>query len=79
MGSLLTKMAARPKLRILCFGDSLTAGYSSLGTIYTPYNTKLEQMLAMAFPDLRIETEEDGESGGTVKYGFLKRMVAHCG
>jgi lysophospholipase L1-like esterase len=72
-------MAARPKLRILCFGDSLTAGYSGLGTVFHPYNEKLEQMLAMAFPHLDIETVEDGLSGATVLAGFRPRMVDQCG
>lgn len=85
LGRALSKMAAalrpkpKPKLRVLCFGDSLTAGYSAMGAIHHPYNEKLEQMLAMAFPDLDIETAEDGESGATVMYGFLNRMQNQCG
>ncbi|KAK4153553.1 SGNH hydrolase-type esterase domain-containing protein [Chaetomidium leptoderma] len=69
-------MTARPKLRILCFGDSLTAGYACYGTIHHPYNEKLEHMLCMAFPDLKIETAEDGVSGATVRNGFQTRMNA---
>lgn len=79
MGSLLAKMSGRPKLRILCFGDSLTAGYSSWGAVFHPYSEKLEHMLSMAFPDLKIETVEDGVSGDTVKFGFLGRMNEQCG
>lgn len=79
MGSLLAKMSTRPKLRILCFGDSLTAGYSCWGTIFHPYQEKLEHMLTMAFPDLKIETVEDGVSGASVKFGFQTRMNAQCG
>ncbi|KAK3902468.1 SGNH hydrolase-type esterase domain-containing protein [Staphylotrichum tortipilum] len=70
-------MAARPRLRILCFGDSLTNGYSCMGAIHHPYCEKMEHMLTMAFPDLKIETEEDGMSGATVKHGFQTRMNAH--
>jgi len=70
-------MAARPKLRVLCFGDSLTAGYASMGCVYHPYRLKLEQMLAMAFPDTSIETIDDGRPGDTVKYGFLGRIQKH--
>lgn len=71
-------MAARPKLRILCFGDSLTNGYSAMGAIHHPYCENMENMLTMAFPDLKIETEEDGMSGSTVKHGFQTRMNAQC-
>lgn len=78
MGTLLAKMTSRPKLRVLCFGDSLTAGYASWGAVHHPYNEKLEEMLSMAFPDLKIETEEDGLSGATVKHGFQTRMNAQC-
>ncbi|KAK4197794.1 SGNH hydrolase-type esterase domain-containing protein [Triangularia verruculosa] len=67
-------MAARQKLRILCFGDSLTAGYSDLGCIYHPYHAKMGQMLAMAFPDHDITIVERGDIGDTVKTGFLTRM-----
>ncbi|KAK4034061.1 SGNH hydrolase-type esterase domain-containing protein [Parachaetomium inaequale] len=69
-------MTARPRLRILCFGDSLTAGYASWGAIHHPYNEMLESMLSMAFPDLKIVTAEDGLSGATVKHGFQTRMNA---
>ena len=79
MGKLLSKMTSRPKLRILCFGDSLTAGYASWGAVHHPYNAKMEEMLSMAFPDLAVETEEDGVSGATVKFGFQPRMDAQCG
>jgi hypothetical protein len=71
-------MAARPKLRVLCFGDSLTAGYASMGCVYHPYRLKLEQMLEMAFPDMEIQTVDDGRPGDTVKFGFLKRMQSNC-
>ncbi|KAK4171619.1 SGNH hydrolase-type esterase domain-containing protein [Triangularia setosa] len=67
-------MAARQKLRILCFGDSLTAGYSYLGSSYHPYHVKMDQMLAMAFPDYEITTDERGKPGDVVKTGFLTRM-----
>ncbi|KAK4682682.1 hypothetical protein QC764_118180 [Podospora pseudoanserina] len=67
-------MAARQKLRILCFGDSLTAGYSYLGSTYHPYHFKMDQMLAMAFPDYEITTVERGKCGDMVRNGFLTRM-----
>ncbi|KAJ4290102.1 hypothetical protein N0V88_006608 [Collariella sp. IMI 366227] len=36
----------------------------------------MEQMLAMAYPELRFETVEDGMSGSTVKHGFQNRINA---
>jgi len=71
-------MAARQKLRILCFGDSLTEGYSSSGLVFHPYHVKLQQMIEMAFPEIDIEIVEDGRSGDLVKYGFLSRMQDNC-
>ncbi|KAK0730855.1 SGNH hydrolase-type esterase domain-containing protein [Lasiosphaeris hirsuta] len=68
-------MAGRQKLRILCFGDSLTAGYTQMGSVYHPYEETLQQMLEMAFPDVDIETVEDGKPGDTVKHGFLPRIL----
>ncbi|KAK3330776.1 SGNH hydrolase-type esterase domain-containing protein [Apodospora peruviana] len=70
-------MASRQKLRILCFGDSLTAGYSSMGAIYHTYETMLVQFLEMAFPELDVETVEDGVPGSVVKYDFKSRMEEH--
>ncbi|KAK0628401.1 SGNH hydrolase-type esterase domain-containing protein [Bombardia bombarda] len=67
-------MAARQKLRILCFGDSLTAGYSAMGSVYHPYEKMLVQMLEMAFPDMDVETVEDGKPGCTVKFAYLDRI-----
>ncbi|KAL2199507.1 SGNH hydrolase-type esterase domain-containing protein [Corynascus similis CBS 632.67] len=69
-------MTGRPKLRILCFGDSLTAGYSGWGSVHHPYSEMLENMLSMAYPDLNIITVEDGLSGSTVRNGFQARMDA---
>lgn len=68
------------KLRILCFGDSLTEGYSGWGSSFTPYSTKLEEMLRMAFPDVDVEIVTDGLSGDLVTGSgeFLERMQSHC-
>ncbi|KAL8930083.1 MAG: hypothetical protein Q9172_000168 [Xanthocarpia lactea] len=37
-------------LRILCFGDSLTAGYSSWGYSHYPYAAQIREELRKAFP-----------------------------
>ncbi|KAK4189040.1 SGNH hydrolase-type esterase domain-containing protein [Podospora australis] len=64
------------QLRLLCFGDSLTAGYSEMGSVFHPYESKMSQMLAMAFPDISFQTDIRGISGDTVSRGYLKRMEA---
>ena len=68
------------KLRILCFGDSLTEGYSGWGSRFTPYSTKLGEMLRMAFPDVEVEIVTDGLSGDLVTGtgSFLPRFKSHC-
>ncbi|KAL8417486.1 hypothetical protein RB594_001234 [Gaeumannomyces avenae] len=69
---------ARNKLRILCFGDSLTAGYASLGTVYRPYSEQMVELLRPALPDVEIETVVDGRPGDTTT-GFLSRLDPHFG
>ncbi|EON96515.1 putative gdsl-like lipase protein [Phaeoacremonium minimum UCRPA7] len=67
-------------LRILCFGDSLTAGYYNYGTAYEPYKDAMSTKLSKAFPNLQIDTEEDGLSGDLVNNPggrFLRRIEKH--
>ncbi|KAK7744844.1 hypothetical protein SLS53_003077 [Cytospora paraplurivora] len=65
----------RRSLRILCFGDSLTSGYSQLGTIAHPYSVSLARVLSTAFPRLNIEAHTDGLPGDAVVTGrFLGRI-----
>lgn len=65
------------KLRILCFGDSLTSGYSRSGLASHPYDERLVQDLKVARPELEIETTEDGRPGDLTGF-FLSRCVNHC-
>jgi len=62
-------------LQILCFGDSLTEGYSMFGMKYTPYSetlqTRLDEQLGSEW---KVEIETDGVSGELVTAGFRKRM-----
>lgn len=60
-------MAQRP-LRILCFGDSLTAGYTASGLKYHPYHKVLGRKLREAFPGLRVEISSDGLDGGLTQH-----------
>ncbi|TLS24576.1 hypothetical protein PpBr36_08817 [Pyricularia pennisetigena] len=66
------------KLRILCFGDSLTSGYSRSGLVSHPYEQKLVQELKVARPELEIETTEDGIPGDLTGF-FVSRCLEHFG
>ncbi|TAQ87696.1 Nucleoside-triphosphate phosphatase [Chlorociboria aeruginascens] len=71
-----TAPAPNSPLRILCFGDSLTEGYSRYGTLMTPYSRTLFQHLTACFPDRKITVYTDGLSGDLVvpPGRFLRRM-----
>ena len=65
-------------VRILCFGASITAGWSQLGLRYYPYATTLEARLKEAFPDRNFSIQVDGLPGDTVIQGqYVKRLHSH--
>jgi lysophospholipase L1-like esterase len=59
--------------KILCFGDSLTAGYMSMGTKYHPYSLKLQELLNKRYPN-KYEVITLGYPGATVVNDFEKRF-----
>jgi len=65
-------------LKILCFGDSLTAGYSNYGTNYHPYAEHLKLALQVAFPSTSIETVVEGMSGAQVRGQYTGRLNRVC-
>ncbi|KAG0650846.1 hypothetical protein D0Z07_2285 [Hyphodiscus hymeniophilus] len=64
----------RPPLSILCFGDSLTEGYSQFGLSMTPYSKTLKTILldTNAWSKSKIEIVTDGVSGDRVVHGQFK-------
>ncbi|ROT37337.1 GDSL-like Lipase/Acylhydrolase [Sodiomyces alkalinus F11] len=65
----------RRSLRILCFGDSLTAGYSHHGAVYHPYAEVLDEKLKAAFPNTDITILENGMPGDIVSTeAFIQRL-----
>ncbi|KAL8715568.1 MAG: hypothetical protein Q9220_000904 [cf. Caloplaca sp. 1 TL-2023] len=67
------------KLRILCFGDSLTAGYSSYGMEHYPYAEQVEGRLKEALPETQTTVDVSGLSGDRVIAGsYLRRMQGMC-
>ncbi|KAL9027065.1 MAG: hypothetical protein Q9196_004354 [Gyalolechia fulgens] len=66
-------------LRILCFGDSLTAGFSDYGYSHYPYAIRLREKLKGALPDVEATVDVAGLSGDQVIAGqFLTRMEGIC-
>lgn len=65
----------RRSLRVLCFGDSLTAGFSSYGTVFHPYAEALEEKLAAAFPDTDVTVIENGMPGEIVSTEAFSRRL----
>jgi lysophospholipase L1-like esterase len=57
-------------LKILCFGDSLTEGYTLHGTSYAPYSNTLEKVLyeKLSGEEWDISVEEQGVSGDLVMF-----------
>lgn len=65
-------------LRILCFGDSLTAGYTSGGWEFYPYADHLRVGLQHMLSTLDIEIDVEGRSGDQVRGSYLHRIKAKC-
>ena len=66
-------------LRILCFGDSLTAGYTHYGLEHYPYSDFLGTTLKKFLPSTKIRIDTAGLSADRVKAGsFLRRIESKC-
>lgn len=66
-------------LRILCFGNSLTAGHTRYGLEHYPYADVLETTLQKFLPSTKITIEISGLSGDRVIHGqFSSRMEGKC-
>ncbi|RDA83033.1 hypothetical protein CP532_6886 [Ophiocordyceps camponoti-leonardi (nom. inval.)] len=67
---------SRPQLRILCFGDSLTSGYSGMGHLPSqPYSRSLSAILRAALPAYAFDVVDDGVPGDCVTGpGFRRRL-----
>lgn len=63
--------------RILCFGDSLTEGYTRGGAVFEPYSVAFKTLLKKCGWAVSVVT--DGESGDRVTDGsFEWRMKKRC-
>ena len=76
-------MAIKPtqhpqKLKVLCLGDSLTAGYSMRGWQFHPYADHLKGVLHGTFPSTSIEIVVEGMSGAQVRGQYIGRLNRAC-
>ena len=65
-------------LRILCFGDSLTAGYTSRGWEFYPYADHLRTGLQHMLSTSDIDVDVAGMSGDQVQGNYLRRIERAC-
>lgn len=69
-------------LNILCFGDSLTEGYSKWGAKFTPYGRTLGGYLREQLEDVELsrnlKVRIEGVSGERVTDSMLRRMERLC-
>ena len=65
-------------LRILCFGDSLTAGYTSRGWVFHPYADHLQTGLEQRLSTSKIHVDVAGLSGDQVQGSYLPRIKREC-
>ena len=73
-----TNSAKPDALHILCFGDSLTAGYHSYGWEHSPYSAHLQKPLEAVLPSTTITIDTAGQSGDQVQGGYLRRIQNAC-
>ena len=69
------------RVPILCFGNSLTAGYYQFGLDYHPYAWKLESRLKAAFPSHTFLVNAEGLPGDLAigpPGRFLPRIQEKC-
>jgi len=66
-------------INILCFGNSLTEGYSRWGMSMTPYAENMKDWLKAAWPSTKLTVDVNGLSGDLIISGlFLKRITKSC-
>lgn len=74
-------VAPKKDLKILCFGNSLTAGYTMMGLASYPYADFLELYLARLFSSTKLTIDVSGLPGDRVIGSgsqFLRRMQNRC-
>lgn len=68
-------------LHILTFGNSITAGWTEMGTVYHPYSGKLVELLQKSLPSYNVTIDVQGLPGDRIVSPpgyFLPRMDTLC-
>ena len=64
-------------IRILCFGDSLTAGYLNGGAIHIPYSNTLQQLIEKEYKQsFKAQVIESGVDGEKLTFIMLTRLTS---
>lgn len=67
---------AKMQISVLCFGASITAGWSAGGSKYYPYSTRLLSRLSNELPADYFDLKVDGVPGDTIIQGqYRNRMT----
>lgn len=74
-------MLTMASLHILCFGNSLTAGWTDLGAVAHPYATAMLDGLGRSIPSIKLTADVQGLPGDRVVSppgGYLPRIDLLC-
>ena len=64
-------------VRILCFGDSLTAGYLNGGSMHIPYSNTLQELIEKEYQQsFKSQVIESGWDGEKLTYSMLTRLTS---
>ena len=67
------------RVRVLCFGDSLTSGHCSGGLKQHPYSQRLADLLTRALPGKSVEVLTNGVPGDVASSPrFHQRLQRQC-
>jgi hypothetical protein len=68
-------------IKIVCFGASMVEGYSSYGTVFTPYGNYMKKRLDSALSSTKVTVDIQGQSGDQVDEsygGYIDRLNDIC-
>ncbi|KAG6003534.1 hypothetical protein E4U21_001934 [Claviceps maximensis] len=66
-------------LQILCFGDSLTAGFHDFGMAFHPYSITFTAVVQAALPHMTIDVHHSGKPGDVGAWTpFNERLKQEC-
>eukprot|EP01084_Bolivina_argentea_P106516 190572_1 len=63
------------RLKILCFGDSLTHGYLNMGRQHIPYSNTLQKLIETDYNCFKLEIIESGVDGEKITFSMVNRIT----